>query len=111
AALADPGVDPAYAVVPLPGSRLAPIFLAGEDESRQFVGWFDKARAENCSFAVAGDGVIRCLPNDVAEARLFADPLCKQRVAAVPACAMPRYLVESDIAACGGAARHRVREP
>jgi len=86
--------DPAATMPPVPGSRLTPIYLAGEDESRQFVGWYDTARLESCSFAVSGDGVLRCLPTDAIEARLFTDAACTRRIAALSSCAIPKYLVE-----------------
>jgi hypothetical protein len=107
----EPSIDSGYALAPVPGSRLVPVFLAAEDESRQFVGWFDRGRGENCSFAVSGDGVMRCLPTDSVDARLFADVSCKQRIAAAPSCSVPRYVVESEPMACTAEVRHHVREP
>src|SRR6266571_3393933 len=82
-ARAELGVDVVASPVPAPGSRLVPVFLEGDDESRQFLGWFDRARGDNCSFGLAGDGVLRCLPSDVVEARLFTDASCRRRIAAV----------------------------
>ena len=106
----EPSVDAGYALAPVPGSRLVPVFLAAEDDSRQFVGWFDRARGENCSFAVSGDGVMRCLPTDGIQARHFADASCKQRIAITPSCSVPRYVVESEPIACAADVRHQVRE-
>src|SRR6266566_1168766 len=114
-ARAELGVDVVGAPVPVAGSRLVPVFLEGDDESRQFVGWFDRARGDNCAFGLAGDGIVRCLPSDVVEARVFADPSCKRRMAAVgrqgPAvnqtvrCSAPKYLVEDETTACGSFVR------
>jgi hypothetical protein len=106
----EPSVDGGYSLAPVPGSRLVPVFLAADDESRQFVGWFDRARGEDCSFAVSGDGVMRCLPTDRVQARHFADASCKQRIAIAPSCSVPRYLVESEPSACTADVRHHVRE-
>jgi hypothetical protein len=112
---ADPYLDSALALAPLSGSRLVPMFLTGEDESRQFVGWFDRMRGEPCAFAVAADGTMRCLPTEVVEARFFVDGACKQRIAAVVAnkpgsCAHPNYVVETESATCGSVPRSRVHQ-
>jgi hypothetical protein len=108
---ADPGVDVGWSSAPLSGSRLVPVFLTAEDESRQFVGWFDRTRNENCSFGLSADGVVRCLPSDAIEARLFVDAACKQRVVALSTCAMPKYFIEPEVASCTAEVRRRVREP
>ncbi len=83
---------PLSSLAPAAGTRLVPLFLTAEDEARQFVGWYDAARGETCSFALSGDGVLRCLPTDVVEANLFADASCTLAIAAVSTRAMPRYL-------------------
>jgi hypothetical protein len=119
-ARAELGVDVVGTPVPVAGSRLVPVFLEGDDESRQFVGWFDRARGDSCAFGLAGDGVVRCLPSDVVEARVFADASCKRRIAAVgrqsPAaqsvvrCSAPKYLVEDETTGCGAFVRHHIVE-
>jgi hypothetical protein len=106
----EPSVDAGSSLAPAPGARLVPVFLAADDESRQFVGWFDRAREENCSFALSGDGVMRCLPTDWVHARHFADASCKQRIAATPSCSVPRYVVESEQTACAADVRRHVHE-
>ncbi len=74
------------------GSRLQPVYLEGEDGSRQFMGWFDTARQVDCSFAVATDGAWRCLPAGADAGRFYADAACTQRLAIVPrACNPPAY--------------------
>jgi hypothetical protein len=121
-ARAEPGLDVGFSTAPVSGSRLVAVFLTAEDESRQFVGWFDRVRGENCSFGLSADGVIRCLPSDALEARLFVDAACKQRVVAITACTMPKYFLEPVMSAgegrppnwassCGSEVRHRVHEP
>jgi hypothetical protein len=109
----EPYLDSALALAPVSGSRLVPMFLTGEDESRQFVGWFDRMRGEACAFGVSADGGVRCLPTEVVEARYFADGACKQRIAAVVTnkpgpCAHPKYVVETESATCGSEVRTRV---
>jgi hypothetical protein len=110
-ARADTAVDGGSSMAPVSGSRLVPVFLTGEDESRQFVGWFDRARRENCSFALSADGIMRCLPTDALEAHLFVDSACKQHVVAVTTCSMPKYFVEPEAGTCAAEVRRRVREP
>jgi hypothetical protein len=107
----EPGVDHGVATAPVSGSRLVPVFLTGEDDSRQFAGWFDRARNENCAFGLSADGVMRCLPTDSLEARLFVDAACTQRVVAVVGCTMPKYFIEPHVESCGSKERHRIREP
>lgn len=48
------------------GTRLKARYWVGDDGSKQFAGWFDSERNEQCSFRTAEDGDIRCQP--VAEA-------------------------------------------
>jgi hypothetical protein len=60
AALADP-VSVAHAQSQ-PAERLRARYLVAEDGSRQFVGWHDTGRDEDCSFGFAADGAQRCLP-------------------------------------------------
>jgi hypothetical protein len=95
------------------GTRLVPIFLTAEDESRHLVAWFDTVRAEECSYAVSGDGAIRCLPTHLAEARFFSDEACSRPIAAISSCSTPRYLVVivPNPAQCGAGARHYLHEP
>lgn len=77
----------------LSGSRLKVRYIEGEDGSKITTGFFDTAREEACAFALAEDGVLRCLPvDDVATIPpgVYLDALCRQPVA-VGACALPRY--------------------
>jgi hypothetical protein len=91
------------------GSRLAPIFLTAEDDSRQLVGWFDTMRGESCAFVIAADGVLRCLPTDGVDTLRYSDPSCNDALVALPACSMARYAIERETSACGPP-RHHVRE-
>ena len=55
--VADAKADPATS-----GTRLKAKYYAGADGSRQFVGWHDAQRDEDCYFGAAADGVLRCAP-------------------------------------------------
>ena len=44
------------------GSRLKVRYYVGSDGSEQANGFFDSSRNENCSYRVASDGAVRCLP-------------------------------------------------
>lgn len=62
-----PGPDATPAAVDTPdpgGSRLRAIWIAAEDGSRERVPgrWYDTELDRECSFALAADGVLRCLP-------------------------------------------------
>jgi hypothetical protein len=84
------------------GARLAPVYLEGDDGSRQFLGWHDAARDVDCSFAIAADGAWRCLPSGADAGRFFADAACTQRLATVPrVCGSPPgFAVVRDVPAC-----------
>jgi hypothetical protein len=46
------------------GTRLRARYYVGEDGSKEFIGWHDMQRNENCTFAKAPDGKLRCLPSE-----------------------------------------------
>jgi hypothetical protein len=54
--------DPIPAAKAESGSRLKARSYVGSDGSKQFAGWYDTARKEDCDFAKAADGKARCLP-------------------------------------------------
>jgi len=58
------------------GSRLKARYYVGEDGSRQFVGWYDSQRKEECSFLSAGDGETRCLPAGAYPIGVYSDANC-----------------------------------
>jgi hypothetical protein len=60
-AIVDP-VPSAVAEPPQSGSRLRAIYVVGSDGSREFRGWHDAQRNEDCSFTNASDGSMRCMP-------------------------------------------------
>src|SRR5258708_22905151 len=73
-ARAELGVDVVASPLPVAGSRLVPLFLEGDDESRQFVGWFDRARGDNCVFGLSGRWGRRPLPGGPPPARALPRP-------------------------------------
>lgn len=65
----------------LSGTRLKVQYVAGDDGSRQFWGFRDTMRNENCNFATAEDGVLRCLPTGdvpVRSSDFYADSACSE---------------------------------
>ena len=100
-ALTDP-VGSAHAD-PAAGSRLKPKYRVGEDGAKEYLAglWFDSQRNEDCSFAIAGDGKTRCLPQGT-EFRYYADASCETPMVLLQnACSPPKYAVSSIEAACG----------
>lgn len=66
------------------GTRLKARTLTGADGSQQLVGWYDSGRGENCTFRLAGDGTMRCLPDATAVGVIaFADAGCTVPVAII----------------------------
>lgn len=49
------------------GTRLRARWMVGADGSRQFVGWWDSVRSEECAFTLASS--MRCTPGGAAPAR------------------------------------------
>lgn len=62
------------------GTRLKAVYYAGSDGSQIAAGYFhDSMRNEDCSFALAADGMTRCLPIMIANATVdYADSACTQ---------------------------------
>jgi hypothetical protein len=85
-ALTDP-VPEANADPDQSGTRLKAKFYGGTDGSKEFIGWHDSQRNEDCSVYPALDGTTRCMPTAVT-ASYYADSNCTQPIAlvTVPAC-------------------------
>lgn len=74
------------------GSRIKVKVVVGEDGSKFQLGLFDTQLQTLCSYAVAGDGVMRCIPAGAGFASYFSDPQCMQRVVSVIPCGpAPRF--------------------
>ena len=73
------------------GSRLKARILEGTDGSKQFLGFFDSERMENCTFARASDGKQHCMPDvDAAQTVYFTDASCTAPLLVMPmTCATP----------------------
>ena len=92
---ADGGV-PADADVPLPpdftdGSRLQAYVADDGNGHAQLVDWYDTLLAEHCTFEIAADGVLRCLPY-LATSPIYGQADCTQPLAVV---------ASGDDASCG----------
>ena len=65
------------------GTRIKVKSFAGSDGSKQFVGFYDSERQEDCSYSYASDGKLRCLP-PASGVSLYADANCSIPVLNVP---------------------------
>jgi hypothetical protein len=88
-AIADAMTDPVPdASAEESGSRLKARYYVGDDGSKQFAGWYDSERKENCTVMSASDGVLRCLPFTLfaSAGSYFSDSNCSSQyfVAAKP---------------------------
>ncbi len=65
------------------GSRLKAKFLETDGGARNFVGWYDSERDEDCAFGIAADGQQRCLPDALwlSARSYFSDANCSQQLA------------------------------
>lgn len=83
---------------------LAVGYVEAEDGAVVFDSWVDPRLDAPCSFALAGDGAIRCLPRG-APTTLFFDDTCTA-AGATTRCAPPRFVLEPD-ARCATRTRAR----
>jgi len=67
------------------GSRLEARYLKGEDGTRVFDGWFDRARGEPCQIRRGEAGRYSCFPE--ANPAVFLDDRCRQAAGEHQACA------------------------
>ena len=83
------------------GTRLGARYLVGDDGTRQWSGWYDNQRDEECNFTFhdyrASDGTIRCIPRGVL-LNAYADPMCTQPVAIVSPTGRPPCPVKYAVA-------------
>lgn len=76
------------------GTRLKMRVLATADGAKQFKGWRDTERNEDCDFATAADGQVRCLPSG-ASIIGYSDSGCTQRIVYQnKGCAAPTRAIE-----------------
>lgn len=81
-AITDPVPDAAADDGTKDGSRLKARYYVADDGARQFAGWFDTQRGEECTFQLAGDGKRRCLPTPQTLGTLsyYQDAECTQPI-------------------------------
>jgi hypothetical protein len=85
-------VDEADAAPATSGTRLRARYYVGDDGSKQFIGWHDKERDENCAFVNVG-GVLRCIPGAAGTVvGYYSDA----------GCSVPLYVASKAAMACGG---------
>jgi hypothetical protein len=78
---ATPGALPDFA----DGTRLKARSYVAEGGATLFREWWDTERKEVCSFALAEDGKVRCLPPHI-EASYFSDDKCEAPMQPLPPC-------------------------
>lgn len=86
------------------GSRIKAKYLTSSDGAKQFQGWYDSDRQEDCSFQLARDGSTRCMPSGYSYGTLYSDTGCSQRLTLMlkASCgsAAPKYVWLSDATVC-----------
>jgi hypothetical protein len=91
------------------GSRIKARMLVTADGAKAFNGWHDTERGENCSFGLASDGKIRCLPDLTTCPQsayplgtLFGDSSCAgpKLVAVLATCSAPACAVAYSMGDC-----------
>jgi hypothetical protein len=99
-------VDDADAAPATSGTRLRARYYVGEDGSKQFVGWRDSTRKEDCAIQKAEDGKLRCLPTAGGYGTFFSDASCSTAIAYVSiatTCAqpsVPTYIADLAAVTC-----------
>lgn len=71
------------------GTRLSARWYQGADGARQFAGFYDAELGQSCEFALAIDGVPRCLPKVASGSPFFLDSACTERVIWDSVCTIP----------------------
>lgn len=79
-AMTDPTPD--ASAQEMSGTRLKARYYVGADGSKQFAGWYDTSRKENCTVMTASDGKLRCLPSAffATGGSYFSDDGCSQKL-------------------------------
>jgi hypothetical protein len=105
------GVDPnavaddnKIACVNTSGTRLRVRKWVTAEGTEHFVGWHDKERDEECSYRIASDGKMRCVPSSSSPIdTLHLDAACTQPVVQLttsPCDVRPKYATLAAVAAC-----------
>lgn len=78
------------------GSRVKIRYYEASDGAKQFIGWHDAERDDDCSFTMHANGTVRCLPGGATYA-FFADAGCTIAIAFMAkGAAVPKYAVKSE---------------
>jgi hypothetical protein len=82
---------------PVSGSRLKAQYRMGSDGSKGYIMglWHDSQRHEDCTFAMAADGVERCLPSGLGIVA-FSDAACTQPLAMDNSGCTSKYAIKRD---------------
>ena len=83
------------------GDRLKARWRVASDGAREFVGWYDSERKENCTFILAADGSTRCMPSG-GGAFYFSDDTCTDPLFIGAAGCEIQYGVRSVSGSCAG---------
>lgn len=107
-ALTDPVPDAAADDGTKDGSRLKARYYVADDGARQFAGWFDTQRGEDCTFQVAADGKMRCMPIPRVQGYVlyYADASCSQKIVADATGCATGYAGIWDTSGCGQSRLH-----
>jgi len=85
------------------GSRIKAKYYVGSDGSRQWAGWYDSQRKEDCYYQYASDEAFRCMPSvGYASTGYFSDAACTKEFAVrANTCALAeaKYVVRVTTAA------------
>jgi hypothetical protein len=82
------------------GSRLKTVVATGSDGARMGAGWHDAALGVDCYVYTANDGVVRCIPSQMAYAGYYySDAACSKPLVYSAGCNAPQY---AETVACGG---------
>jgi hypothetical protein len=94
-AMTDPVPD--ASADPVSGTRLKAKYRSGSDGSKGYIPslWYDSQRQEDCAFAVAGDGVERCIPSGLSVVA-FSDAACTQAIAMDSTGCVTKYAIQRD---------------
>lgn len=83
------------------GSRLSAVFIDGGEGAEQFVHFYDATLDQDCNFAEAADGTVRCLPTAL-WTLAYADASCTEPVLVSSACdaTPPQHIATHIVETC-----------
>jgi len=87
------------------GTRLKARYYVGSDGSKEFIGWHDSQRNEDCGFVTASDGTMRCLGGSgvASVGTYFSDTGCTQPLVLAQTgtgCAVPSIASKATLTSC-----------